>query len=227
MSFNKKVGASASDNSQLLPDPFLPNSVVVDGVFPNLTLRALSRFKQTSTFFCQVIHKNPDLSQLLSQIKVSEWALKQTFNVNPGFLWPFEAEASAFCQRCMHFKSQFSLQTLRKLASYLTIYQEEQGRIPPCGLGVHQPRELNPAEYVRGILDVNDEKNPLQRGPKRIFFHLYEIQGSPRKADLKHGEKAFFHVDGHSSTDLEKARAIERYVFERYLDRPLWFCKES
>jgi hypothetical protein len=223
MSF--KVGASASGNSQLLPDPFLPNGVVVDEVFPHLTLRTLSRFKRTSTFFCQVIRKNPDLSELLSQIKVSEWALKQTFYVNLGFLVPSEAEESTFCHRCMHSKNQFSLQTLRKLASYLTIYPEEQGHIPPCGLNVHQPRELKPAEYVRGILDVNDEGNPLQRGPTRIFFHLYEIQGSPPKADPKHGEKAFFHADGHSSTDLEKARAIERYVFERYLDRPLWFCK--
>jgi hypothetical protein len=230
---SSKVAVCVPGNSQLLQDPFvkLPHCVLVNAVFGQMTLRQLARFRQISTFFCQTINQDPNLRQLLNySTNIQSWAPTQTFYVNKAFLTPGDIASRVGCA-CQNANKQFSLQTLLNIATCLRslgpVERSDQWQPLPCTLGLHQPRYIPFVAYVEGILGVNDEKDPLQPGPTRIFFHLYRIKDSPPKSDRQYGQKAFLHWDGYCSTAVEKARAIERYVFERYLDRPLWFCKEK
>ena len=249
-----KAEACVPGNSQLLQDPFvnhqqtqavvngpsLPDDVFVDNVFPFMTLRDLTRFKQTCTLFYQIMNENQDLNKLLNfPANLHLWASKQHLHLNREFCTPAELVGRWSCPRRDH--TCFSLLTLLDIALWLR-NAGSTCPIPPCALGVHQPRSLLPVNYVQGILGANNAQF-LVGAPTEIFASLWRIHycrwGTTSYSQsvllvphlcCQYGEAAFFDQRGCSSTDAEKAEAIERYVldcFRRYFNQAFRLCRKE
>lgn len=186
------------------------------GVLPLLSVKSLVNFRATSLFFNSLVNEDEvSRNAVCYPDNVYQWAPKQIIYFNNKFYIDSDLRLRVPC-RNQHDHFRPSLQMLLNLAAWLQDYGRER-RLPPCELGVYQPRELDPLDYVLGILDVI-QPDPRRPNARKIFVYLHRIQGSPEVPDPeKYGQKAFFDQDGYSSTNQEKAAAIEHYVFRCFL----------
>ena len=203
-----------------LTDPFpgISHQQFQSGVIPYVNVGDLIALKRVSHCFYQNVSQDPNAKKPLDYPdNVYSWAPKQMVYLNIRLHVPSDFEMRL---KCPHSHSRFSLDSLLKLAQWLRSYGKET-KIPPCGLDYYHPREVSPLDYLDAIFDV-EQRDPDRPQPTKIFHHLYKALGAPQVTNpLDYGKKAFFGRDGHSSTEEQKAKAIELYVTDCFVKAPL------
>jgi hypothetical protein len=202
----------ANPLAEMLYEPFH------SGVIPNLNARGLIALKRASHCFYQIVHRDPSTKKVLDYPEnIYLWGPKQMVYLNPQLHIASDFEIRT---QCNHPHSFFSLGTLLTVADWLRNYGKER-KIPACGLQYYHPREIYPLDYVDAIFDVQ-QRDPCRPNATNIFYHLCRsLQALEVPDPLEHGGKAFFDEGGYSSTDQQKADALERYVADCFLEKPL------